>query len=118
MAGEGLFCWAPLLWKLIRPYPVGIVVHSSWRDHYRLTELRGLFPRSMRPAIVGVTEGPGRCEGILNYVERYGIVRYLVLDDMPEAFPPNWEHLVVCDEALGISAHAVQKRIQTFLQQL
>lgn len=112
--GEDLFCWAPLLWRLISPHDVGIVIHSSWRRTYSLAELKRRFPPEMRDGVVGITEGPGRWGSILRYVAHHRVGQYLVLDDMPEEFPPNWEPLVVCDEALGISPDPIQERIRRF----
>jgi hypothetical protein len=114
--GEDLLRWTPILWDLIRPFDVGLVVHSSWRHIYHPNEIMEAFPLPIRNRIVGVTAEPGRYEGIIRYVECHGIERFAVLDDMPGAFPTRWPHLIECDPELGISALDVQERITKFLE--
>lgn len=118
LTGHNLLRWAPLLWDLVAPYPVDIVIHSSWRTCIHIDQLRDLFPPSMQKAVVGVTEGEGRHDSILQYADHYNITRYLVLDDAPEEFPPEYQHLVVCNENQGISGRRAQDLLRAFLARL
>ena len=110
-----LFQWAPLLWQIIEPYPVELVVHSSWRRLYPVDDLIARFPAAMQPRIAGVTEGRERHQSILNYVCMHDVRRFAVLDDSPEAFPENWPNLIVCDAQRGINDAAVLAQIRRFV---
>lgn len=114
-SGPELFRWAPVLWQLIEPYDVMVAVHSSWRHSYQFAEILDAFPAAMQSRIAGLTAGAGRYESILDWVERYEVTRFAVLDDTPGAFPMNWPHLIDCDPELGITESRVQERLQRFL---
>lgn len=116
VTGENLLRWVPILWKLIEEVDVQLVVHSSWRHIYRRDEIVRRFPMPIRDRIFDVTAGAGHYESVIQYVERYRIDRFAVLDDMHSAFPTGWRHLIVCDPELGISDPAVQKRVRNFLR--
>lgn len=116
ISGEGLLRWAPLLWPVIEPTSAWLVVHSAWRHHYRLDEIVAMFPTLLRDRITDVTTGAGRYESVIQYVERYRIGRFAVLDDMPGSFPPGWPHLIACDPETGISDTRVRDRIRHFLR--
>jgi len=113
--GKDLFCWAPLLWNLIEPYPVDLVIHSTWRYNYSLEELREWFPEPMRNRIVDVTGWFSRHESIVNYAEEKGIENFLVLDDMPEEFPEGWTPLVCCRGDSGLKDEVVRQRVSAFV---
>lgn len=113
--GKDLFCWAPLLWDLIAPYPVDLVIHSTWRYSYTLEELREWFPDPMRNRIVDVTGWFSRHESIVNYAEEKGVERFLVLDDMPAEFPKGWTPLVCCRGESGLTDDVVRQRVSTFV---
>ncbi|MFZ4538204.1 HAD domain-containing protein [Propionivibrio sp.] len=111
-----LFQWAPLLWQIIEPYPVELVVHSSWRHLYPADELIARFPAAMQPRIAGITEGRERHQSILNYACMNDVKRFAVLDDSPEAFPGNWPNLIVCNSQRGINDADVLEKIRTFVE--
>lgn len=115
MGGKGLLRWAPLLWPVVAPTSAWLVVHSAWRHHYRLDEIVAMFPPPLRDRITDVTTGAGRYESIVEYVERYRIGRFAVLDDTPGAFPSGWPYLIACDPETGLSAPAFKARIKSFL---
>ena len=115
VTGEGLFRWAPLLMELIAPHDVDVVIHSSWRLHYRLHELQEFFPEPLRHRIIAVTRGFGRYHSIIDYVCEHGIEKFLVLDDAKLEFPEGWPNLVHCDGQTGISAEIVQQSVIDFL---
>ena len=110
-----LFQWAPLLWQIVEPFPVELVVHSSWRHLYPADELIARFPAAMQPRIAGVTEGRERHQSILNYVCMHDVQRFAVLDDSPENFPENWSNLIQCDPQRGINDAAVLTQIRRFV---
>lgn len=116
VTGQDQLRWAPILWELIEEVDVQIVVHSSWRHIYRLDEIVRRFPMPIRDRIFDVTAGAGRYESIVEYVERYRIDRFAVLDDLPSAFPTGWRHLIACDPESGISDSAVHERVRHFLR--
>lgn len=120
VTGERLFQHAGLLEQLIRPFPdVQVVIHSTWRNHYTLPELRERFPAAMRHRIRGMTQpGAQRYAGILEYVEAHDIADYLILDDAPGEFCSSSDlpgELVICHERLGIGSPFVQEQIRDWL---
>lgn len=115
VTGEGLFRWAPLVMDLIAPFDTQIVIHSSWRNHYRLHELKAFFPEAFRHRIMDVTGRGGRYQSIVEYVRERGVEHFRVLDDARSEFPDAWMHLVPCDGALGISNPLVQESVVGFL---
>lgn len=115
IAGEDLFCWAPLLAEILGTAEVQIVIHSTWRHRYSLSAIRDQFPESVRARVSGCIRGMGRLEGILQYVEEHAIADFLVLDDMADFFPADWPHLLLCAGEEGISDPRVQAKILEFL---
>jgi len=115
VTGELLFCWAPILSQILERHNCDVVVHSTWRHHFSLTELRQRFPMSMQHCIVGITEGQKRHESILRYAEHHRIDDFIVLDDQPEEYPELWDRLVVCDSSRGIEDERIQGQIKCFL---
>ena len=115
IAGEGLFCWAPLLAEILGAAKVHLVIHSTWRHRHSLAAIRNLFPDSLRERVTGCTRGLGRFEGIREYVEEHAIGDFLVLDDIADFFPPDWPNLLVCAGETGISDPVVQAKLRLFL---
>ena len=113
--GENLFCWAACLWEAIASYDVDIVFHSTWRYHHSVDEIRRLFPEAMRPRISDVTGAGGRLESIRLYIEEHNVARFVVLDDAPAEFPPQWPHLIACDPRRGLSDPEVTAGLTRFL---
>jgi HAD domain in Swiss Army Knife RNA repair proteins len=115
-AAQHHFEWWPHLAELVAAHPVDLVIHSSWRHLYSLDELKDRFPSSLRDRVVGTTAGGDRYRSIMDYVQEHAVERFAVLDDVSEAFPPNWPHLIVCDPLQGVGDPAVQARILAFLE--
>lgn len=114
------FCWAPYLWDLIALHDVDLVVHSSWRQHLELKEIKNWFPKPIDHRIIAVTEGTDPFDSILQYVERFKVDRFIVLDDCPERFPFKWVEdgiVIRCDPALGVSSSLVLEKIHGFLNE-
>ncbi len=120
VTGERLFEHMPLLERIVLSYPdVILAIHSSWRNHFTLAEMREKFSPALRDRVHGVTlPGSQRYAGILDYVEAHGVSDYIILDDMPGEFcydgPPP-DELIICHEKHGISTPAVLEQIQAWL---
>jgi hypothetical protein len=71
--GENLLRRTPILWDLIQWFDVRPIVHRSWCHMYRLGEIVSAFSSPIRDRVLHVTAYPGRYEGIVRYVEHYGI---------------------------------------------
>ena len=89
--------------KVVARYPkVRIVLSSSWREAFPLTELRSLFPEEMAKRIEGATpvvRFPGeqdRYREILAYLKKHGYENepWLAIDDdtlnFPDGAPVIW----------------------------
>ena len=103
------FSQAPLLSKIIIKYPVNIIISSSWRFQFDLTQLKSYFPQNIQPHIIGTTDKAH----IGHYSRYYEIKQYLddkdkslsdwrALDDTRLLFPPNCEHLILCNPNYGL----------------
>lgn len=88
---------------------VEVVISSSWKDAFTLDEIRGHFPASLRPKIVGaiptlttVAAFP-RYREIRAYLKANGLTgsEWLAVDDDPLGFPPNLKNLILVDPEEG-----------------
>lgn len=88
---------------------VEIVITSSWREVYSLSQLRSHFSGDIAERIVGVTplsrdvQGYYRYREILAYLKRFHTVQtpWLAIDDDPDHFPHGVPVLIV-DPAKGL----------------
>ena len=123
---RGLFCHCAWLADAVKGSPnhecVRIVVHSSWRSHFRDDEIRGFMPE-LAPWFQGTVgfNTLARDAAILKWLEMMGdkVVDHLVLDDAPGLFAGGagkWTNLVPCDPARGLGDPGVQSRVREFLQ--
>lgn len=123
---RGLFAHAAWLAEVIRASPhheiVRLVVHSSWRAHFRDDEIRGFVPE-LAPWFQGTVgfNTLARDAAILKWLEMMGgkVVDHLVLDDTPDLFSGGagkWANLVVCDPAQGLGDPKAQAQVSDFLQ--
>lgn len=117
VTGEALFCWLPILAELLWDTPVMLAVHSSWRNQFDLKQIVQHFPASLQQRVLGATAGADRHDSILTFAAQHGIRDYVVLDDQPQWFPPDWLPLIVCAPEQGISAQNVQAQIRAFCRQ-
>jgi len=96
-----------LIEPLVDVAPFQVVVSSSWRFHFELSEIAHRLGR-LKPLVVGTTGNAvvGRyarhCE-ILEYVNDYGISDWRALDDAYLEFPENAGNLILCDPRVGVS---------------
>ncbi len=112
---DARFCWAGVLWGLIKDNDCGLVIHSSWRTSFALSEIKEMFPPELARRIRGITGGGARFRSIEAYVEAHRLRDYLILDDEPEEFPSNLKALVVCHPERGIDSPEVKERVVQFL---
>jgi hypothetical protein len=104
---DARFCWAGMLWDLIKNHDCGLVIHSSWRTSFDLAEIKEMFSSELASRIRGATVGGARFHSIQAYVEAHRLSKYLILDDAPEEFPSDLQALVVCHPERGIDSPEV-----------
>ena len=103
------FSQVTLLSKLIIKNPVNIIISSSWRFQFDLTQLKSYFPQNIQPQIIDTT---GKAH-IGQYSRYHEIKQYLedkdksmtdwrALDDTRLLFPPNCENLILCNPNYGL----------------
>lgn len=109
------FCWAGVLWNLIKDHDCDLVIHSSWRTSFDLKEIREMLPQDLRSRVRDVTGDGARYTSIMEYVAVHQLCKYLILDDAPEEFPLGLQALVGCNPERGIGSPGVQDRIVRFL---
>jgi hypothetical protein len=122
IVGENLFCWLPLLEKLLAPYPeLRILVTSDWRRHFSNESLKDLLgPLGSRFLDVVLTYSPSRYEEIATEADKRQLQRWLALDDhssVQEAAAAN-ERLIWCPPAEGLSSERVQRELTEKLDRL
>jgi hypothetical protein len=113
----GTLCYRDRLEAFLAQHPyVGVVLSTSWRQHYPLEQLRLMFASEARQRIVDVT--PVFPEG--THAQRYAEIqawlgrhgggrRWAALDDDASLFPPWCDELVLCDSARGLRPAHLQK---------
>lgn len=109
------FCWAGVLWDLIKDHDCDLVIHSSWRTSFDLSEIKEMLPSELRARVREATGGGARFQSIEVYVEAHQLRKYLILDDAPEEFPLDLQALVVCHPERGIDSPEVKERVIRFL---
>ena len=109
------FCWAGVLWDLIKDHDRDLVIHSSWRTSFDLSQIRNMLPPELRSRVRDVTGDGGRFDSIKEYVAVHQLRKYLILDDAPEEFPLGLQALVVCHPERGIDSPEVKERVIRFL---
>jgi hypothetical protein len=113
----GTLCYASRLEDFLLDHPgVGIVLSTTWRQHYPLAELRMMFPASIRARIADVTpvapEGTraARYAEIQAWLRRHGGGRrWAALDDDATLFPAWCDELVLCESARGLRPAHLRK---------
>ena len=131
---SGVFSQMPLIEQVLLQFPrVGIVISSSWREQYRLDQLREFFRPELHDRVLGVTPDiaqpdgswtPGQvqryerqweCE---NWLRRHQPrdVPWVAIDDRAHWFEPECRHLLLTDRRLGFQADDAL-RLQDMLQE-
>lgn len=126
-----LFEYTPALARLIAPYPaINLVLSTPWVKTFGLhAALQALSPE-LRMRVVGATfdrrfhsahwAGMTRCEQILDYVERYGITRWVALDaSYDSAWPRVYrDRLVRTHRKLCLGEPRVQAELAAKLREM
>lgn len=111
-----VFVWLPLLERLLDPHQdVGLLVHSSWRESFRVDEIEDML-HPMEHRFVGVTPQGGRESGIRAWRERYSPSgKCLAIDDDEELQTQSDFEVIHCDPRRGLSDLGVQLAIERWL---
>ena len=109
------FCWAGLLWDLIKDHDCDLVIHSSWRASFDLSEIKEMLPPELGSRVRAATGSGARFRSIEAYVAAHQLRKYLILDDAPDEFPLDLQALVVCHPKRGIDSPEVKERVIRFL---
>ena len=101
-----------LIEPLVDIAPFEIVISSSWRFHFELSEIKGRLGR-FRHFVVGTTGDAvigrhARHREILDYVQHYRISDWRAVDDAYLEFPENSAELILCDPRVGVSEKEVE----------
>lgn len=101
-----------LIEPLVDVAPFEIVISSSWRFHFELSEIRERLGR-LRHFVVGTTGEAvigryARHREILEYVRHYRIEDWRALDDAYLEFRENSSELILCDPRVGVSEKEVE----------
>jgi hypothetical protein len=112
------FCNLAQFEEVMREHPdVGIVIASTWRHAYPLSELKRHFSPDIGARIVGKTpawEDDGdehvRYQEIREFMRHPQLAgaRWIALDDSDADFPPGCENLVLCDSDHGFDTSAAK----------
>lgn len=111
------FCWAPLLDEILEPWPdVQLVVHSSWRAEFDLSELRQLLG-ALAPRVTGCTSALPKALGIAAVLNasRPPVTAHVVLDDDARLAAHPGLNVIVCNSGQGLSSPDTQAEIKEWL---
>jgi hypothetical protein len=116
------FEFAHVLERLVQPYPsLKIVLSTSWVEAIGFEAARDRLPfSSLHARAVGATFNPTenfartwreipRGQQVRRRVTRYGIKKWLALDDMREGFEGVEGHFVHCQQGVGLGDKDVRK---------
>ena len=124
-SGIELFSLAPLLEKLLTPYPeLKIILSTSWVPHLGgahvedgFEKAKAFLPPSLRCRVVGATfEGDvsvdtwrhiERGQQVLHHAKKHGLQNWIVLDDRNDGFAGFPERLVQPLEYKGINTKEI-----------
>lgn len=124
-----LFQHAPLLDKLLMPYPdVLIVLSTSWVRTYGVTRTAKFLPEGLRCRVVGATfhsqmneesfVKKTRGQQVYEDIVRRGPTRYVAVDDSNEGWgEPLLRRLVLSHPELGISHQPVLDELKSKFEQ-
>ncbi len=118
---ENVFCRLPILEEVLREFPtVDIVISSSWREHYSLSDLQDFFSADIQARVLAVTpfyrdprfdhladraadteferqwEIECWCDENMPHLNNW-----IAIDDYPKWFQPNCPNLLVTSSATG-----------------
>jgi hypothetical protein len=110
----------PILVKSIEPFlnQIEIVISSSWRFHFDIADLAGLFPTTMSAVIVNTTGDAhigkfARYFEIKNYVRDFAVKKWIAIDDSQYEFPdPLPCNIILCNPRFGFTTHEAKRLIK------
>ena len=96
-----------------------IVITSSWREAFSLSQMRRLFSPDIAERLVGVTptewsrEDQYRYREVLSFLKRNGHAssRWIALDDEAFHYPSGFDNLVLVDGSRGFDAEAAKRML-------
>ncbi len=131
--GTEELCHLPALEELLREFPhVEVVLSTSWRVVYPHEELLALFSPDIRRRIIGATpqheDIPLAIRERLSAFVRQAEIEawlqmnqaqeeFIVIDDCPSEFSPNWAPLFLVDKGTGITQPHL-RRLRDILRNL
>ena len=124
-AGQTLFQNAPILVRLLEPYPhLKIVLSTSWVTELGFGRARGYLPQTLQQRMVGATfhkrhmrkdefSNLTRYEQIMADVQRRRPTRWIAIDDDLQGWPGRaLQNLVPMPPMLGLSSPAAELDLQ------
>lgn len=104
---EQYFCRLSFLEEVLNGHACEIVISSSWRHHYEISQLMRHFPLSLRGKIAGTTGGPfigkwPRYQEIISHSYAHGHPAWRALDDASLEFPKHCSELILCNPNVGL----------------
>jgi hypothetical protein len=129
--GQTLFQNAPILVRLLDPYPdLKIVLSTSWVKELGFARARGYLPQALQQRVVGATfhkrhmqkdefSNLTRYEQIMADVQRRRPTRWISIDDDLQGWPEHaLQHIVPMPPVLGLSSPAAALELQRRLAQV
>ena len=106
---SALFIHGTSLAEVLRPYPVNIVISSSWRFHFAKNELFAKLPEELFDAVIGTTGNAhigkfARWHEIHQYIKKHRVTDWRALDDSSFEFPLGCKELIACDGSIGVAS--------------
>jgi 2-C-methyl-D-erythritol 4-phosphate cytidylyltransferase len=94
---------------ILRDHPhVEVVITSSWREEFSLSQLRDFFPNDIATRVADVTPvlvGATRHDEIMQHLQDTRFDGdYIVIDDDQREFPQGWPPLLLCDPNCGLDS--------------
>jgi hypothetical protein len=124
-SGQTLFQNAPILARLLEPYPdLKIVLSTSWVKELGFALARGYLPQALQQRVVGATfhkrhmrkdafSNLTRYEQIVADVQRRRPIRWIAIDDDLQGRPQeSLERIVAMPLVLGLSSPAAALELQ------
>jgi len=124
-SGQTLFQNAPILARLLEPYPdLKIVLSTSWVKELGFARARGYLPQALQQRVVGATfhkrhmrkdefSNLTRYEQIMADVQRRRPTRWLAIDDDLQGWRPEYAlHIVPMPPVLGLSSPAAAPELK------
>lgn len=105
----------PVLQKLLEGHQeIAVVVSSSWRLFLDDDELRELLEPISSWFAESIQKGP-RDVAIREWLRHQPGIDYVILDDVAKFFPGDWQRLILCNSALGLSDPTVQTKLHAWI---